>query len=373
MKRLLITWVLLVSLSVLFFGFAPVVRSVFGESGGAVIHAYTLENANGMLVRLLDYGATIQSILVPDRKGQVADVILGYSDLEGYVEGGSYFGSTIGRYSGRLGKGQFEIDGRVYTLPINDGPNTLHGGFNGFHKRLWNAIVETVGSFPSVRMTYSSPNGEEGFPGTLVVTVHFTLTDDNELIMDYEAFTDRPTVLNPTNHAYFNLRGEGNGDILSHILHVSSDFFAETDEMLIPTGSFCPVEGTVLDFRTPLPVGARLDVSDRLLAPAKGYDHSFLFMRSSANGLVLSARLYEPDSGRALEVWTTEPDLHVYTGNFLEGVAGKHGSVYGPYTGICLETQHFPDSPNRPEFPSTRLNPGDRFQSRTIYRFMILP
>lgn len=372
MKRVLIVWVLL-SLSVLFFGFTPSIRSVFGETGGAVIHAYTLENATGLSVRLLDYGATIQSILVPDRNGQVADVLLGYSTLEGYIEDRSYFGSTVGRYSGRIGNGLFTLDGTVYRLPKNDGANTLHGGFNGFNKKRWDAVIEPEGSSQTVRMIYSSQNGEEGFPGTLVVTVRFTLTDDNELILDYEAVTDRPTVLNLTNHAYFNLRGEGNGDILSHILHVSSDFFAETDEMLIPTGSFCPVEGTVLDFRTPLPVGARLDVSDRLLAPAKGYDHSFLFMRSSANELVLSARLYEPDSGRALEVWTTEPDLHVYTGNFLEGVAGKHGSVYGPYTGICLETQHFPDSPNRPEFPSTRLNPGDRFQSRTIYRFMILP
>ncbi len=372
MKRLLIAWGL-VPVSVLFFGFAPVVLSVFGETGGAAIHVYILENAHGLSVRLLDYGATIQSILVPDRNGQVADVLLGYSALERYVEDRSYFGSTVGRYAGRIGNGQFALDGMVYALPTNDGGHTLHGGLNGFNQKRWDTAIETTGSFPTARMTYSSPNGEEGFPGNLTVTVCFTLTDNNELIIDYEAVADRPTVLNLTNHAYFNLRGEGNGDILSHVLQIFSDCFAETDEALIPTGNFLPVDGTVLDFRTPLPVGARLNLSDRLLSHAKGYDHSFLVRRPSADGLVQSAWLCDPESGRALEVWTTEPDLHVYTGNFLEGVSGKSGNLYGQYTGICLETQHFPDSPNHPAFPSTRLNPGDRFRSRTIYRFTIVP
>jgi len=357
----------------MFFGFATVVPSIFGETGGATIHTYTLNNTNGISVRVLDFGATILSISVPDRNGQVVDILLGYSTIEEYVLDKSYFGSTVGRYSGRIANGQFALDGMVYTLPKNDGQNTLHGGLKGFNKRLWKAEVEAEGPFPAVRMTYISPNGEEGFPGRLTVSVRFTLTDDNELILDYEATTDRPTVVNLTNHAYFNLRGEGNGDILSHSLQIFSDYFAEMDEALIPTGTFHPVDGTALDFRVPFLVGARLDTCNKWLAAAKGYDHSFLLREENAGACVRAARLYEPESGRALEVWTTEPTIHLYTGNVLQAVSGKAGTAYGPYSGLCLETQHFSDSPNRPEFPLTRLDSGDRFQSRTIYRFRIDP
>lgn len=327
---------------------------------------HSLTNGNGMQVRILAYGAVVQSLTAPDRHGDYADVVLGYDSIDAYAGGQAYLGAIVGRYANRIGGARFELDGNRYSLPANDGPNTLHGGFRGFDKVVWTMKPDPAGR--SVRLTYVSPEGEQGFPGDITIRVTYTLTDEDELRIDYDATTDRATPLNLSNHAYFNLAGHGAGDILGHELELLADAYTPVDSNLIPTGELRDVTGTPFDFRTPTAIGARVDDDDQQLAFGHGYDHNFV-LRKSGGGLELAARVFEPGSGRVLEVLTTEPGVQFYSGNHLHGLPGKHGARYGRRGGFCLETQHFPDSPNRPGFPDTILRPGETYASTTVYRF----
>jgi aldose 1-epimerase len=332
------------------------------------VDMYTLTNANGMMVRVLTYGAILQAIRVPDRGGQLDDVVLGYDSLTGYVRDSPYFGAVIGRYGNRIAKGTFTLDGRVYRLATNNGPNHLHGGVVGFDKVVWQAEPFQRDREGGVVLTHTSPDGDEGYPGTVVARVTYTLTDGNELIVDYQATTDRPTPVNLTQHTYFNLTG-GTRDVLGHELEISADRFTPVDATLIPTGALAPVAGTPFDFRTPTPLGAGIERADEQLRAGGGYDHNFVLNRPGS-GLFLAARVFEPTTGRTLEVRTTEPGLQFYSGNFLDGtISGKGGRVYRRRSGFCLETQHFPDSPNQAAFPSTILRPGEPYRSRTVYTF----
>ena len=327
---------------------------------------HSLTNANGMQVRILAYGAIVQSLTAPDRHGDCADVVLGYDTVDGYSGGNAYLGAIVGRYANRIGGASFELDGTRYSLPANDGPNTLHGGFRGFDKVVWTMLPgPTQGS---LRLTYVSLEGEQGFPGDVTVHVTYTLTDDDELRIDYDATSDRATPLNLSNHAYFNLAGQGTGDILAHEVEILADAFTPVDPNLIPTGELRDVSGTPFDFRTPTAIGARIDAADRQLVYGHGYDHNYV-LRKAGDGPELAARVFEPASGRVLEVLTTEPGLQFYTGNHLDGIAGKRDAVYGRRGGFCLETQHFPDSPNQPDFPDTILRPGETYASATVFRF----
>ena len=329
---------------------------------------HSLTNSSGMQVRISSYGATVQSLSAPDRRGDFADVVLGYDTVDGYVRGKAYLGAIVGRYANRIGGANFELDGRRYALPANDSPNTLHGGFRGFDKVVWTARADPSGR--AVRLTYVSPEGEQGFPGDVTVRVTYTLTEGNELRIDYDATTDRSTPLNLSNHAYFNLAGQGAGDILGHEVELIADAFTPVDRNLIPTGELRDVEATPFDFRKPATIGARIDDDDEQLVFGHGYDHNFV-LRKAGGGLELAARVFEPGSGRVLEVLTTEPGLQFYTGNHLDGIAGKNGKVYGRRSGFCMETQHFPDSPNQPGFPDTILRPGETFASTTVYRLSV--
>ena len=330
---------------------------------------YTLTNSHGVEVRTMNYGGIILSMRVPDRKGQLADVVLGHDTLEGYIPNPPYIGALVGRYANRIANGTFKLDGKTYTLPKNDGPNTLHGGIKRtFDKVVWDGEPKKGGK-PGVTFTYLSKDGEEGFPGNVKVKVTYTLNDDNELVLDYEATTDKATPINLTQHSYFNLAGEGTSDILSHEIMINADRFTPVDKNLIPTGELRAVKGTPLDFTTSTKVGARIDDDYEQLVLGHGYDHNFVINRTGDN-MALAARVYEPTSGRVLEVSTTQPGVQFYTGNFLDGtVIGKQGHVYKRRYAFCLETQHFPDSPNHPEFPSTILKPGETFQSKTIFKF----
>jgi aldose 1-epimerase len=353
---------------------AGIQRSVFGNMPeGQAIHLYTLSNLHGMQVGITNYGGRVVSIRVPDRSGTMADVVLGFDDLEGYLGGNDpYFGAIVGRYANRIAKGQFTLEGVLYKLPVNNGPNSLHGGLKGFDKRVWTAR-EASTSPPSLELTYLSKDGEEGYPGDLNVKVVYTLTDDNELKIDYSATTDKDTVLNLSNHSYFNLAGAGNGDILQHVLMINADRFTPVDANLIPTGELREVAGTPFDFRQPTAIGARINADDQQLKFAGGYDHNFVLNRQGS-GLVLAARVTDPESGRVLEVLTTQPGLQFYTGNFLDGtIHGKGGKVYGHRSAFCLETQHFPDSPNHPSFPSTELKPGETYHQVTVFKFSTTP
>jgi galactose mutarotase-like enzyme len=345
-------------------------REPFGQlPSGPGIDVYTLANANGMTVRVLTYGAILQAIRVPDRGGHLDDVVLGYDSLAGYVRDSPYFGAVIGRYANRIARGTFTLDGRVYRLATNNGPNHLHGGVIGFDKVVWQAEPFQRDREGGVVLTHTSPDGDEGYPGTLLARVTYTLTDGNELIVDYQATTDRPTPLNLSQHSYFNLTGGGTRDVLGHELEISADHFTPVDATLIPTGALTPVAGTPFDFRTPAPLGARIEQADGQLRAGGGYDHNFVLNRPGP-GLFLAARVFEPTTGRTLEVRTTEPGLQLYSGNFLDGtITGKAGHVYARRYGVCLETQHFPDSPNHPDFPSTILRPGEQYRSRTVYTF----
>jgi aldose 1-epimerase len=341
---------------------------------GDTVHELTLENANGVRVKAITYGATITSIRIPDAAGNMADIVLGFPTLEGYETGSPYFGAVVGRYGNRIDGARFELDGQVYELAANDGENHLHGGNVGFDKVVWSAEPFAEESEVGAVFRYASPDGEEGYPGNLQVEVTYTLNDDDELIVDYRATTDRPTPVNLTQHSYFNLAGQGNGDILDHQLMIHADHITPVDETLIPTGEIRPVEGTPFDFRTPTAIGARIEADNQQLAFGGGYDHNFVLNRADADTDVsapfLAARVYEPESGRTLEVLTTEPGLQFYSGNFLDGtLTGKDGDVYGHRTGFCLETQHYPDSPNQPSFPSTILRPEEDYRTRTIFRF----
>lgn len=328
----------------------------------------TLTNANGLKATITPFGGKVISLWVPDRDGKLTDIVLGYDSASQYPAGNPYFGALIGRYGNRIGKGQFSIDGTFYQLGINNGENTLHGGVGGFHNVMWKVNGVTSNS---ITLTYTSPDGEEGYPGTLKTTVVYELTDANELSIDYEASTDKPTIVNLTHHSFFNLSGEGAGDILNHKLQIIADSFTPVDGGLIPTGELKPVAGTPFDFRKPTTIGARIDQGDTQLKYGKGYDHNWVLKREG-DGLSLAAVVTEPITGRVMEVWTTEPGLQFYSGNFLDGTdAGKGGKKYEFRTAFCLEAQHFPDSPNKPGFPSTILRPGEGYRQKTVYRFSV--
>lgn len=347
---------------------AGVQQTPFGSADGRSITLYTLTNSHGMQVRAMSYGGIIVSIRVPDRTGQMADVVLGHDALEGYLPNPPYFGAIVGRYANRIANGTFSLDGKTYTLPKNDGPNTLHGGTTRtFDKVVWDA--EPLKGKTGVAFRYLSKDGDDGFPGNLRVKVTYTLTDSNALEIDYEATTDKATPINVSQHSYFNLKGAGNGDILDHEIMINADRFTPVDKTLIPTGELRPVKGTPFDFTKSTKIGARINDNYEQLILGHGFDHNFVINRKGA-GLVLAARVYEPTSGRMLEVSTTQPGLQFYTGNFLDGtITGKEGHVYQKHYGLCLETQHFPDSPNHPSFPNTILRPGETFQQKTVFKF----
>ena len=335
---------------------------------GQPVEIYTLTNARGMEARIITYGGILVSLKVPDRRGKFADVVAGFDSLDGYVgqPPPPFFGALIGRYANRIGNAVFTLDGVHYTLDKNDGPNSLHGGLHGFDKVVWTA--KPIGN-NSLQLTYLSKNGEEGYPGNLSVTVIYTLTVNNELRIDYNATTDKDTVLNLTNHSYFNLAGQGVGDILGHIVTINADRYTPVDKTLIPTGELRPVAGTPFDFRTPHTIGERINTDDEQLRYGRGYDHNFVLNRKGTS-LELAARVVEPKSGRVLEVLTTQPGLQFYTGNQLDGsIHGKGGAVYRQHAAFCMETQHFPDSPNQPKFPTTELKPGRRYHEITVFKF----
>jgi aldose 1-epimerase len=343
----------------------------FGKTKeGDAIQRYVLHNEKGVEAIVITYGAALVSLKIPDRTGKTADVVLGYDNLEGYEQDKSFFGATIGRYGNRIAKGEFALDGTAFHLPKNDGPNTLHGGTKGFNKRVWNATDRSRADAEVLELTYTSQDGEEGFPGTLKVKVTYTLpAESNELRIDYSATTDKDTVVNLTNHSYFNLSGVANQEIVNHQLLLHAEKFTPVDATLIPTGELRAVAGTPFDFTKATAIGERINQDDEQLKFGKGYDHNWVLKRGG-NGLQLAAEVFEPTSGRVLEVLTTEPGVQFYSGNFLDDtVRGKSGQVYGHRTGFCLETQHVPDSPNRPNFPSTELKPGQTYRSTTIFRF----
>lgn len=348
---------------------SAVQRQNFGRSNdGRQIDLYTLSNSRGMQVSITNYGGTIVSIKVPDKNGDLADVVLGYDDLAGYEGGKAYLGATIGRYANRIAAGKFSLHGNTYTLPKNNGPNTLHGGAIGFNKRVWVAKDVSMSAGQSLELTYLSKDGEEGFPGNLSLKVVFSLADTNELRIDYGATTDKNTVLNLTNHSYFNLAGQGEGNILNHQVTIHASRFTPVDATLIPTGELRNVKGTPFDFNEASAIGARIESEDEQLKLAKGYDHNWI-LDGNAGTLRPAAEAYDPKSGRVLEVSTTEPGIQFYTGNHLERFRGKGGKVYDFRDAFCFETQHFPDSPNHPDFPSTELKPGEHFHSTTLFKF----
>jgi len=338
------------------------------EIDGKPTDLYTLKSGTGMVVKVTNQGAKIVQILVPDKSGQLGDVVLGYETVDQYMAGRASYGAVIGRYANRIAKGRFTLNGQEYQLPVNNGPNHLHGG-RGSHFRVFEAKQLDD---RNLRLTYLFKDGEEGYPGNTTLTVVYTLTDDQELRIAYEAVTDKPTVVNFTNHAFFNLAGEGQGDILGHELTINADRFTPIDATSIPTGELRPVAGTPFDFTRPMKIGARINDPDEQLKFGTGYDHNYVLNRTGS-GLTLAARLADPASGRVMEVYTTEPGMQLYTGNFNTGKppadVGKGGKPYNFREAVCLETQHFPDSPNKPNFPTTVLNPGQKFTSTTVYKF----
>ncbi len=348
-----------------------VTRASFGTTAdGQAVDVYTFTNAGGTQIKAITYGGIITSLKVPDRAGRMGDVVLGFDRIEGYLKEPPYFGAIIGRYGNRIAKAQFTLDGRTYKLAANNGPNHLHGGLKGFDKVVWHA--EPIQSSEGVGVAFSrtSPDGEEGYPGTLTVRVSYLLTDRNEVIVDYHATTDKATPVNLTQHSYFNLAGEGSGDILGHQLSINADRYTPVDDTLIPTGQLAPVQGTPFDFRKATAIGARIAQDDPQLQNGQGYDHNWVLNRTAGNGLQLAARVVEPQTGRTLEIRTTEPGIQFYSGNFLDGtITGKNGHVYQRRSGFCLETQHYPDSPNKPDFPSTILRPGQEYSTRTVFTF----
>jgi aldose 1-epimerase len=339
---------------------------------GTPVDVFTLTNAHGLEVRAITYGAIVVSVRVPDRAGRFDDVVLGHDDLAGYVEHSPYFGAVVGRYANRIARGRFALDGRTHQLSVNDGPHHLHGGLRGFDKVVWQA-GESRQSGATVAFRHTSASGHEGYPGAVTVHVSYTLTDRDELVFDYAATADAATPVNLSHHCYFNLAGAAGADVLDHELTLHADAFTPVDETLIPLGSAAGVEGTPFDFREPTPIGARIDADHPQIAHGRGYDHNFV-LRRPGPGLVHAARLFAPASGRRLDVHTTEPGLQLYTGNRLDGtIRGKGGQTYARHHGVCLETQHFPDSPNHPEFPSTILRPGEEYRSRTLLTFGLQP
>lgn len=342
---------------------AGVEKSEFGKlADGTAIEAYTLTNAHGLKAKIITYGATLTELDVPDRSGQMGDVVLGFDTLEGYTADKAYLGATVGRVANRIAGGKFTLDGKEYTLAVNNGPNTLHGGLKGFDKVVWKAEPKSGKDGPAVQFTYHSPDGEENFPGNLNVTVLYTLTNKNGIRIDYTATTDKDTPVNLTNHSYFNLAGKG--DVLGYELMLAADRYTPVDATQIPTGELKAVKGTPMDFTTAHAIGDHVAETD---GDPKGYDHNYVL---NSGGKSLAARVYDPSTGRVLEMFTTEPGVQLYTGNFLDGtMTGKNGFVYQQHTAICLEAQHFPDSVNHSNFPSTILKPGQTYHQRTEYVF----
>ena len=348
---------------------ATVTKTSFGKtSSGENIDLYTLRNANGVETTITNYGGIVVSLKVPDRNGKFDDVVLGFNDLESYTKPGPYFGALIGRYGNRIAKGRFTLNGVEYKLATNNGENHLHGGIKGFDKVVWTGREMKTKAGPTVILTYLSKDGEEGYPGNLRVRVVYTLTNKNELKIDYSATTDKDTVTNLTHHSYFNLRGAGNGDILQHEVKINADRFVPIDTGSIPLGELRKVMGTPFDFLKSTAIGARIDQDDEQLKNGSGYDHTFV-INGRPGTLRLAATAYEASTGRTMEVWTTEPGMQFYTGNFLDGLTGKSGKAYPRRSGFCFETQHYPDSPNQPSFPTTTLRRGATYKSTTIYRF----
>lgn len=345
-------------------GNSKVTHQPFGKlPDGTAVELYTVSNAKGMQATIMTYGAAVVSLTAPDKAGKYADVVQGMDSVDGYVKGVPYFGAIVGRYGNRIGHAQFTLGGQTYHTPKNDGDNTLHGGNRGFDKHVWTARELADG----VEFTYVSKDGEEGFPGTLTSKVTYHVTPNNELRIEYNATTDKPTVVNLTNHSYFNLAGQGEGDILQHQVTLFADRFTPVDKGLIPTGELKPVKGTPFDFTKATAIGARIGQNDEQLVFGKGYDHNWVL---NGSGLKKAAEVYEPKSGRVMEVLTEEPGLQFYTGNFLDGtIKGKGGKVYGHRAAFCMETQHYPDSPNKPSFPTTELKPGQTYKTVTVYRF----
>ena len=347
-------------------------REPFGEFEGRVIDRFTLANRHGLRVEVMPYGGIIRAVWVPDRDERLANVALGFANLAGYLEMNEpFFGCIAGRYANRIAHGRFSIDGETYQLATNDGANHLHGGVRGFDKRLWDAAEVRDGERAGVRLSRTSPDGEEGYPGTLTAEITYLLDDDNRLRIDYRAESDRPTIVNLTNHTYWNLAGEGSGTIEGHVLRLAASRYTPVDASLTPTGELAPVAETPFDFTTPTAIGARIREDHPQLLHGKGYDHNVVFDRDPGDASLSEAvSLHDPGSGRTLTIWTTEPGVQVYSGNYLDGsIVGSSGRAYRQGDGIALETQHFPDSPNNPEFPSTLLRPGEVYASTTIFAF----
>jgi len=354
------------------YGQAKVTKEGFGKTpDGQDADIYTLTNSGGAEVKITNYGGIVTSLRVPDRNGKLDDIVLGFDNLDAYLKGHPYFGAIIGRYGNRIAKGRFTLHGVEYKLAVNNGENHLHGGTKGFDKVVWNAKPRKVANGAALELTYLNKDGEEGYPGNLSVKVVYTLTNANELKIDYSATTDKDTVVNLTHHSYFNLAGQGNGDILNHRLFVNAARFTPTDAGSIPTGELRSVRGTPFDFTRATTIGARINQDYEQLRLGKGYDHNFV-LNGKIGTLRRVARVSESTSGRAMEVWTTEPGMQLYSGNFLDGtLTGKDGKVYQQRYGFCLETQHYPDSPNKPKFPTTVLRKGDRYHTITIYKFSV--
>ena len=351
-------------------GQANVKKEYFGKTAsGQTISLFTLTNANGLEARIMDYGGIVVSLKVPDRHGHLDDVVLGFDSPDGYATTSQYFGSLIGRYANRIGKARFALNGVEYKLAANNGANHLHGGLNGFNKIVWKARPVKTPDGAAIELTYLSKDGEEGYPGNLSVTVVYTLTNSNELKMEYRGTTDQDTVVNLTQHSYFNLAGQGQGDILKHELMINAARFTPVDEGSIPTGELRSVKGTPFDFTRPTTIGLRIDQDDEQLKLAHGYDHNWV-LEGKMGTLRKAAMVHEPTTGRVMEIWTTEPGIQLYTGNFLNGSKiGKDRKPYQLHYAFCLETQHYPDSPNKPQFPTTTLKKTARYRSTTIYRF----
>jgi aldose 1-epimerase len=353
-------------------GQAGVQRNDFGKTPeGQNVDIYTLTNSRGAEAKITNYGGIVTSLKVPDRTGHLSDVVLGFDNLDAYLKGHPYFGAIIGRYGNRIAKGRFSLNGAEYKLAVNNGANHLHGGIKGFDKVVWNAGPLKVANGVALVLTYQSKDGEEGYPGNLSIKVTYTLTNRNELKIEYSATTDKDTVINLTHHSYFNLAGQGEGDILKHSLFLNANRFTPTDEGSIPTGELRSVRKTPFDFLQATEIGARINQPDQQLQFGKGYDHNFV-LNGKMGTMRLGARVYEAGTGRVMEVWTTEPGMQFYTGNFLDGtLTGIDGKVYQQRYGFCLETQHYPDSPNQPKFPSTVLRKGGRYHTVTVYKFSV--
>jgi aldose 1-epimerase len=339
-------------------------KGSFGTTkDGQAVDIYTLKNANGAMAKITNYGGIVTELYMPDKAGKMADIVCGFKTLAEYEAGHPYFGSLIGRYGNRIAKGKFTLDGKEYTLATNNNAiNHLHGGDVGFDKKVWSAQAIGTDDGVGLKLTYVSPDGEEGYPGTLTSTVTYVLTNANELRISYKATTDKPTILNLTHHGYFNLTGHDSGDILDHVMMITADNYTPVDATLIPTGEIKPVAGTPMDFTKPTAIGARIDQVEG------GYDINFV-LNNSTGTMALAAKVTDPKSGRVMEVLTTEPGLQFYTGNFLDGTKKGKGATYNQHAALCLETQHFPDSPNKPQFPSVVLRPGETYTHETIYRF----